>query len=144
MAGKNFEAFKKTIEREFMAHPAVTKNEYTAWFSHGDVPLDHLRDFTVQFSVFSNLFLLAALNRVINADTLHAARESKEILMNELGVIYNKSGQGGQGGQDRQGRQGEHGGKGRKGGSGGADIPGGGPGSNTDRESDPALDATEG
>ena len=38
--------------------------------------------------VFSNQFLLAALNRVINAGTLAAARESKEILMNELGVIY--------------------------------------------------------
>ena len=42
----------------------------------------------MQFSVFSNQFLLAALNRVINADTLEAARESKEILLNELGVIY--------------------------------------------------------
>ena len=90
MTGKNFEAFKHTIEREFMGHPAVTRNQYTAWFSHGDVPLDHLRQFTVQFSVFSNQFLLAALNRVINADTLHAARDSKEILMNELGVIYNR------------------------------------------------------
>jgi hypothetical protein len=92
MAGKNFEAFKQTIEREFMGHPVVKKNDYTAWFAHGDVPMDHLRQFTVQFSVFSNQFLLAALNRVINADTLQAARESKEILMNELGVIYNKHG----------------------------------------------------
>src|SRR5215813_11514755 len=90
MAGKDFDAFKKTIAREFMEHPAVTKNAYTKWFSRGDVPLDHLRDFTVQFSVFSNQFLLAALNRVINADTLEASRESKESLMNELGVIYNK------------------------------------------------------
>jgi hypothetical protein len=93
MAGKDFDAFKHTIEREFMGHPVVKKNEYTAWFSHGDVPLDHLRQFTVQFSVFSNQFLLAALNRVINADTLQAAREAKEILMNELGVIYNNRGE---------------------------------------------------
>lgn len=90
MAAKNFDAFKDTIEQRFMGHPVVTRNHYTAWFSHGDMSLDHLRYFTVQFSVFSNHFLLAALNRVINADTLHAARESKEILMNELGVIYNK------------------------------------------------------
>src|SRR5438552_9738839 len=90
MEAKNFDRFKETIEREFMGHPAVTKNQYTKWFSRGDVPLDHLRDFTVQFSVFSNQFLLAALNRVINADTLEASREAKEILMNELGVIYNK------------------------------------------------------
>src|SRR4029079_8331966 len=67
----------------------VTKNEYTGWFSRGDLSLDQVRHFTVQFSVFSNQFLLAALNRVINADSIESARESKEILMNELGVIYN-------------------------------------------------------
>src|ERR1044072_4656725 len=115
MAGKNFETFKKTIEREFMGHPVVTSNEYTAWFAHGDMPIDHLRDFTVQFSVFSNQFLLAALNRVINADTLQAAREAKEILMNELGVIYNKPR-----------KPGESGGRGAA-------------GSDNDREGDPAL-----
>ena len=119
MAGKNFEAFKSTIEREFMGHPVVTNNQYTAWFSHGDMSLDHLRDFTVQFSVFSNQFLLAALNRVINADTQQAAREAKEILMNELGVIYNKG--------DK---------------SQAADAARGG--ANTDREGDPALVSTEG
>jgi hypothetical protein len=89
MAGKDFDAFKHTIERRFMQHPAVTDNGYTRWFSQGEMNGDELRHFTVQFSVFSNQFLLAALNRVINADSLEAARESKEILMNELGVIYN-------------------------------------------------------
>ena len=89
MAGKDFEAFKQTIERRFMRHAVVTGNAYTAWFSRGHITPEELRHFTVQFSVFSNQFLLAALNRVINADTLQAARESKEILMNELGVIYN-------------------------------------------------------
>lgn len=118
MAGNNFDAFKKTIERKFMQHPVVTKNEYTAWFANGDVSMDQLRHFAVQFSVFSNQFLLAALNRVINADTLHAARESKEILMNELGVIYTK---------------GEH--------SSASDT---GTASDADREGDPALVSTEG
>ena len=88
MSGRNFETFRDTVERDLMRHPVVVDNAYTAWFAEGCVPLDHLRHFTVQFSVFSNQFLLAALNRVINADTLEAARESKEILMNELGVIY--------------------------------------------------------
>ena len=123
MAGKNFAAFKNTIEREFMGHPVVKKNDYTAWFAHGDVSLDHLRRFTVQFSVFSNQFLLAALNRVINADTLQAARESKEILMNELGVIYNKADKPishSSPGQSTPAR------------------------TNSDREGDPALVATEG
>ena len=88
MSGRSFETFKDTVDRELMRHPVVTDNAYTAWFAEGRVPLDHLRHFTVQFSVFSNQFLLAALNRVINAGTLEAARESKEILLNELGVIY--------------------------------------------------------
>ena len=88
MTGKAFETFKDTVDQEFMHHPVVVNNAYTAWFAESRLPLDHLRHFTVQFSVFSNQFLLAALNRVINADTLEAARESKEIVMNELGVIY--------------------------------------------------------
>ena len=88
MIGRDFDTFRGTVERELMRHPVVADNAYTAWFSEGRMPLDHLRHFTVQFSVFSNQFLLAALNRVINADTLEAAREGKEILLNELGVIY--------------------------------------------------------
>jgi len=94
MSGKQFDAFRHTIERRFMRHPVVTSNDYTAWFSRGEMSVDDLRHFTVQFSVFSNQFLLAALNRVINAETLHAARESKEILMNELGVVYKAAGDG--------------------------------------------------
>ena len=107
MSGKHFDAFRHTVERELMGHPVVVDNAYTAWFAEGRVPLDHLRHFTVQFSVFSNQFLLAALNRVINADTVEAARESKEILLNELGVVYNDRGKpdaqaGGNGGQPRK------------------------------------------
>ncbi len=118
MAAKNFDAFKQTIEERFMGHPVVTDNRYTKWFSRGDMSLDHLRRFTIEFSVFSNQFLLAALNRAINADSLHASRESKEILMNELGVIYNsKAGHS-------------------------APLPDAG--GDADREGDPALVSTEG
>lgn len=129
MAAKNFDAFKKTIELKFMGHPVVTRNDYTAWFAHGDMSLDHLRYFTVQFSVFSNQFLLAALNRVINADTLHAARESKEILMNELGVIYNskRNAHGGGNGEERS-----------------AMTASAGASADSDRAGDPALVSTEG
>jgi len=94
MAGRDLEAFKQRIQRELMGHPVVTSNTYTAWFATGEASLNHLRQFTVQFSVFSNQFLLAALNRVINAETLQSARESKELLLNELGVIYHKGGDG--------------------------------------------------
>ncbi len=87
---QDFEAFKSTIEKEFLGHPVVVDNKYCRWFRQGDFSVAHTRHFVQQFSVFSNLFLIAALNRVINADTLESARESKEILMNELGVIYRK------------------------------------------------------
>ena len=123
MAEKNFDAFKETIEQKFMRHPVVTDNAYTAWFARGAMTLDELRHFTVQFSVFSNQFLLAALNRAINADTLQATRESKEILMNELGVIYN----------DRGAR-----------GHAASGEPGPAASSSHDREGDPALVSTEG
>src|SRR5688572_1463644 len=123
MAEKNFDAFKETIEQHFMRHPAVTGNAYTAWFARGSMTLDELRHFTVQFSVFSNQFLLAALNRAINADTLQATRESKEILMNELGVIYN-----------------DRGAKGHA--ASGESAPAAS--STHDREGDPALVSTEG
>ena len=123
MSEKNFDAFKETIEQKFMRHPVVTDNAYTAWFARGAMTFDELRHFTVQFSVFSNQFLLAALNRAINADTLQATRESKEILMNELGVIYN-----------------DRGGKGHA--PGGESAPAAS--SNHDREGDPALVSTEG
>ena len=132
MAGKDFDAFKQTIEEQFMGHPVVTQNAYTKWFAQGDIPLDHLRQFTVQFSVFSNQFLLAALNRVINADTLNAAHESKEILMNELGVIYNK--------KDGSGVQGS----GVQGTVRGSGVQGSATPVDADREGDPALVSVEG
>jgi pyrroloquinoline quinone (PQQ) biosynthesis protein C len=43
----------------------------------------------VQFSVFSHLFVEAQLRKVINAPTLEAYHAGKEILMNELGVVFN-------------------------------------------------------
>ena len=120
MAARDFEAFKQTIATAFMGHPIVVRNEYTKWFSRGEISPEQLRQFTVQFSVFSNQFLLAALNRVINADTLESARESKEILMNELGVVYNT--------------------RGRKGVSSASQTPP----ADRDREGDPSLLSTEG
>jgi len=70
------------------AHPVVQRNSYTEWFAKGDASIDDARDLIVQFSVFSNLFLLAQLNKVINAPTLDEMREGKEILANEIGVVF--------------------------------------------------------
>ncbi len=38
--------------------------------------------------MFSNLFILAQLKKALNAPSLEAMRASKEILMNELGVVF--------------------------------------------------------
>ena len=89
---RNFDDFKVRIENEFMQHPVVTDNKYCAWFRKGEISVAHVTHFVQQFSVFSHLFLIAALKKVINADSLEGYRESKEILMNELGVIYNNRG----------------------------------------------------
>ncbi|MEZ4704733.1 MAG: hypothetical protein R3A11_06045 [Bdellovibrionota bacterium] len=85
-----FIAFKKRVDTELLNHPIITRNEYTKWFSKGEMNAAQVKDFLVQFSVFSNLFLIAQLKKVINADSLESMRASKEILANELGVIFNK------------------------------------------------------
>jgi hypothetical protein len=78
----------RTIDR----HPIVSENAYTAWFARGEATLDHLRDFTVQFSVFSHLFIEAQLRKCINAPDRQSYRAGKEILLNELGVAFTPSG----------------------------------------------------
>lgn len=86
----DFRAFLDRVERELLQHRVITNNAYTAWFQKGEATDAELKHFIKQFSVFSNLFLVASLLKVINAPTLQQARQSKEILMNELGVIYRR------------------------------------------------------
>jgi pyrroloquinoline quinone (PQQ) biosynthesis protein C len=87
-----FQRFKARIDSELLNHRAITANAYTRWFARGEQNEQQLRAFVVQFSVFSNQFLVAQINKVINADTLEGMRASKEILANELGVTFNKAG----------------------------------------------------
>ena len=76
----------------------------------GEATDAELAHFVRQFSVFSNQFLVAALLRVINAPTLQQARSAKEILMNELGVIYRRTdGERPRRGRCRRGGQGPRG-----------------------------------
>jgi hypothetical protein len=70
-------------------HPVVVDNRYTRWFASGQADRDDVRHLTVQFSVFSHLFVEAQLRKVINAADLDSYRGGKEILMNELGVVFN-------------------------------------------------------
>ena len=69
-------------------HPVVVDNTYTRWFARGAASKDEVRHLTVQFSVFSHQFVEAQLRKVMNAADLGTYRAGKEILMNELGVIF--------------------------------------------------------
>jgi hypothetical protein len=86
-----FREFLDRVDRDLLHHRIITDNAYTRWFRAGRATDPELIHFIRQFSVFSNQFLVAALLRVINAPTLQQARSAKEILMNELGVIYRRA-----------------------------------------------------
>jgi hypothetical protein len=87
---QEFRDFLERVDRDLLHHRMITDNAYTRWFSAGEATDAELVHFVRQFSVFSNQFLIAALLRVINAPTVQQARAAKEILMNELGVIYRR------------------------------------------------------
>jgi len=69
-------------------HKIVKSNNYCQWFGRGEATIPQAKELVKQFSVFSNLFLLAQLNKIINAPTLDDMREGKEILANEIGVVF--------------------------------------------------------
>ena len=85
-------AFRREVAGRIECHPVVRDNRYTAWFACGEATDDELRAFTVQFSVFSHLFVEAQLRKCINAADLASYRAGKEILLNELGVSFARSG----------------------------------------------------
>jgi len=87
-----FGRFVDRCNRELMTHPVITDNKYCKWFATGEADRAAVRHMVVQFSVFSNLFLIAQLKKMINAGSLEGMRASKEILANEIGVIFNKPG----------------------------------------------------
>jgi len=86
-----FREFLDRVDRDLLHHRIITDNAYTRWFRDGQASDAQFIHFVRQFSVFSNQFLVAALLRVINAPALQQARAAKEILMNELGVIYRRT-----------------------------------------------------
>jgi hypothetical protein len=89
---QRFLDFQARIDAELLTHPIITDNAYTAWFEHGRKSHEQIMSFIVQFSVFSNQFLVAQLQKTLNADTLEGMRASKEILANEIGVVFNAAG----------------------------------------------------
>ncbi len=86
---EDFQQFLVKVDR-MLHHRIILNNPYTRWFQRGEATDAELKIFIQQFSVFSNQFLIAALQKIINAQTLQQSRSSREILLNELGVIYRK------------------------------------------------------
>jgi|SRR5438105_5040813 len=86
--GRDWDRFLARVNETVMQHPVVTGNEYCIWFARGDATREQVRDLVQQFSVFSQLFIVAQLLKTINASTLEQQRESREILANELGVVF--------------------------------------------------------
>ena len=90
---EDFRAFLLQVEVKLLRHPIIIHNPYTHWFQRGTATDEELRHFIRQFSVFSNQFLVAALEKAINSPSLQQSRASREILLNELGVIYRNPGE---------------------------------------------------
>jgi hypothetical protein len=88
------DAFRLRANDLVARHPVVTSNRYTSWFARGEANRAEVRHLTVQFSVFSHLFVEAQLRKVINAADLDTYRAGKEILLNELGVVFNAGSRG--------------------------------------------------
>ena len=88
----DLEQFMQTVASVIDDHAVVRDNRYTVWFSRGEATLADLRHFTIQFSVFSHLFIEAQLRKCINSPNQQAYRAGKEILLNELGVVFAPSG----------------------------------------------------
>jgi hypothetical protein len=80
--------FRQRVEALVHHHPVVVDNAYTRWFASGSADRDEVRHLTVQFSVFSHLFVEAQFRKVMNAADIDSYRSGKEILMNELGVVF--------------------------------------------------------
>ena len=87
---EDFTRFQARVANELMTHRVIHDNKYTAWFAQGDINLKQAQHFAQQFSVFSNLFIIAQLKKVINSESLEEMHRAKEILMNELGVVFNR------------------------------------------------------
>jgi hypothetical protein len=87
---ESYQKLLDRIEKEILPHEVIVNNQFTRWFKDGNFDQEDVKHFLVQFSVFSNLFIEAQLKKVINSPNLEAMHISKEILMNELGVVFNR------------------------------------------------------
>ena len=89
---EEFKLFKTRLNNELLNHRIIQSNKFTNRWENLDLSTFQVKYFLVQFSVFSNQFLVAQLQKCINSETIDDMRESKEILANEIGVIFNSKG----------------------------------------------------
>jgi len=100
---KDFRYFCERLEDELLQHSVINNNEYCIWFSQADHNEEDIKELIIQFSVFSNQFLIAQLYKMINAVDLEEMHAAKEILANELGCIFRRSTK--EGAKERQHRE---------------------------------------
>ena len=84
-----FEYLKIELKETVLSHPIIQRNRYLWWFSQTtDLTKEDLTILTKEFSVFSNQFIVAQLHKTLNANSLEQMHDAKEILVNELGVLF--------------------------------------------------------
>ena len=83
---KNLESLKKRIEHDFFQHPVIINNPYTKWYKQGLANTKQVIDLILQFSVFSNHFIVVQTKRMVNASTIEGEEAARAILLNECGV----------------------------------------------------------
>jgi hypothetical protein len=86
-------AFRTRLHLTVNEHPIVLRNPYTSWFAKGALSKEEVARFTREFSVFSHQFIIAQLRKVIESPDMEAYHAGKEILLNELGVVFRPPGQ---------------------------------------------------
>ena len=57
--------FRARLQKEVLHHPIIEANAYTEWFRRGEFSTAQARAFVIQFSVFSNEFLVAQLRKML-------------------------------------------------------------------------------
>jgi len=85
---EEFVKFQERINKELLNHRVIVDNKFCKWFDKGEISEEQAKAFLIQFSVFSNLFLVAQMQKMLNADTLEGMRAYKEIHCNEMWVIF--------------------------------------------------------
>jgi len=88
-----FATFNRRLDKELLNHRVITQSPYTSWFAGGQANHEQLQAFVVEFSVFSNQFLMAQMLKMLAANSLEEMRASKEILANEMGVAFHATSQ---------------------------------------------------